>query len=174
MPDLFPAAKPGGAWTIKSDSENPTLRDAVQVNPMTGTIVGRDNFNRRMLFDRMVGFGIAVHEGQLFGLANKLLSLATALGLVTLCLSAVVMWWRRRPGGVLEAPVPLSKPRFTFGLVALVLALAIYLPFFGLSLLLVLLTERLVLRRLPIIRQWLGLAPRSQQELDPLHCIALL
>ena len=54
----------------------------------------------------MIGVGIAAHEGQLFGVANQLLGLFTALGLITMCVSAVVMWWRRRPEGSLGLPAP--------------------------------------------------------------------
>ena len=64
-----------------------------RANLQTGAIVSRQNFNQRLLLDRMVGVGVAAHEGQLFGLANQLLSLATAMGLVTLCVSAIVLWW---------------------------------------------------------------------------------
>lgn len=155
---ILPAKIPGGAWVIRSNSEDRTLRDRVRVDPVTGSILGRDNFGQRMLLDRMVGVGIAVHEGQLFGMTNQLLGLATAMGLVTLCLSATVLWWRRRNIGVLGAPTPIVRPRWAWPLIAVVIALAIYLPFFGLSLMLVLLTERFILRRSPSARYWLGLA----------------
>jgi uncharacterized iron-regulated membrane protein len=42
-----------------------------------------------------------------------------------------------------------------------VIGLGIYLPLFGLSLLLVALLERFVLRRLPVAQRWLGLAGAS-------------
>jgi uncharacterized iron-regulated membrane protein len=43
-------------------------------------------------------------------------------------------------------------------LVATVVALGVLLPLFGLSLLAVLLLERFVLRRVPPVKTWLGLA----------------
>ena len=58
------------------------------------------------MLDRMIGVGIAAHEGQLFGIANQLLGLVTALGLIAICVSAVVMWWRRRLGGAFGVPAP--------------------------------------------------------------------
>ena len=51
--------------------------------------------------DRIVGVGIAAHEGQLFGWPNQLLGLLTAVGLILLCASGLIMWWRRREQGVL-------------------------------------------------------------------------
>lgn len=117
------------------------------------------NFNQTMLLDRIAGVGIATHEGQLFGFANQLLGLVTALGLITLCVSAVALWWRRRLAGALGAPVPMARPRWSFALFAAVLALAVYLPEMGISLILTLLTERFILSRIPATQRWLGLSP---------------
>ena len=56
------------------------------------------------IIDQIVGVGIAAHEGQLFAPLNQVLGVLTALGLITLCVSAFVMWRRRAPEGVLGAP----------------------------------------------------------------------
>ena len=156
--EIMPAMKPGGTWTIKSDAQNRTLRDVLQANPETGAIVSRKNFNQGMILDRVVGTGIAAHEGQLFGLINQLLGLGTAMGLVLLCVSAVVLWWRRRHVGVLGAPVPLARPRWSSALVSAIVVLAIYLPAMAFSLIAVLLLEWTVLSRVPAVSRWLGLA----------------
>lgn len=155
---IVPAEKPGGMWTIKSDSQNRTLRHQVEVNPETGAVVGRLNFSQTMLLDRIVNVGIAAHEGQLFGPFNQLLGVLTAMGLITLCVSAVAMWWRRRLAGVLGAPVPMARPRYAFALLAAVLALALYLPELGISIILTLLADRFILSRIPATQRWLGLA----------------
>jgi len=155
---IMPAVAPGGMWTIKSDAQNRTLRDVVQADPQTGAIVGRVNFNQTMLLDRIVLTGVAVHEGQLFGVANQLLGLLTALGLITLCVSALVMWWRRRYDGVLGAPLPMERPRWSLALIAAVLVLGLYLPELGISFVLTFLVERFILSRIPFTRRWLGLS----------------
>ncbi|HEV3165817.1 MAG TPA: hypothetical protein VGZ22_17445 [Isosphaeraceae bacterium] len=69
----------------------------------------------------------------------------------------MVLWWRRREPGVLGAPRALAPPRFSVGLLTLVVLLGIYLPLFGASLVLVWLLEATFLRRIPRIRDWLGL-----------------
>jgi uncharacterized iron-regulated membrane protein len=99
------------------------------------------------------------HEGQLFGLANQLLGLFTAICLVAVSLSAFVLWWRRRPEKVLGAPTYLAPERplaFSFALVLVVFC--IYLPLLGPSILVIRLAEILVLRRISATRKWLGLA----------------
>ena len=77
----------------------------------------------------------------------------------------MVLWWRRRESGVLGAPRPLAAPRFSVSLLTLVVFFGIYLPLFGASLVLVLLLEATVLRRIPRIREWLG----TLQALDTIR-----
>ncbi len=157
--EIVPATQTGGAWTIRSNAPNRTLRDVVQVDPHTGAVVSRKNFSQGMMLDRLVGVGITTHEGQLFGWVNQLLGLTAAMGLNLLSVSAVVLWWRRRHRGVLGAPVPTAKPRWTAPLLAAVLALALYFPEMAYSLAFVFLLERFVLSRIAPVRDWLGLVP---------------
>jgi len=155
---ISPPKRAGGAWTAKSDAQNRTLRTDLTLDPQTGAIVKREDFSDRNIVDRIVGTGVAAHEGQLFGLFNQFLGLLTAMGLLLLSVSAVVLWWRRRAVGVLGAPIPTSRPRFSWALAALILAFGMYLPMLGISLILVLLTERFVLRKISSTRRWLGLS----------------
>jgi len=155
---IAPPDQLGGPWTVHSDTQNRPRRITLSVDPVTGAIVKREPFSQQPLLDRIVDTGVAIHEGQLFGLANQLLGLATAMGLVTLSCSAIVLWWRRRQIGVLGAPIPLGKPRWTFALVAVIVALAIYLPAMAVSLTTVILLEKFLFSRIPSVRRWLGLS----------------
>lgn len=144
-------------WTAKSDAANRPLRTDLTLDGETGAILSRKDFAQRRLVDRIVGYGVAAHEGQLFGWANQLLGLLTAIGLTLLAVSSVVLWWRRKPDDALGAPPALGRPPVVAGFVALLVALGLFLPLLGVSMLAVLLAERLVLRRLPGARRWLGL-----------------
>lgn len=155
---IAPPSKPASdEWTAKSMTPNRPLRVNLVVNGKTGEIISREDFSQRHIIDRIVGTCIAAHEGQLFGWLNQLLGLLTAIGLVLLSVSGVVMWWRRRDVGVLGAPKVLLSPRISWGLIALVILFGIYLPLFGASLVLVLIIEFAVLKRIPKVRDWLGL-----------------
>lgn len=149
--------KSSADWTAKSMTPNRTQRVDLVVDGSTGAIKGRKDFRDGHLIDRVVGTGIAAHEGRLFGLPNQLLGVVTATGLILLCVSSVILWWRRRETGVLGAPKVLAPPRFSLGLLALIIVFGLYLPLFGLSLIAVLLLETLLLRRIPPVRSWLGL-----------------
>ena len=153
-------APPTGAdarWTAKSDAANRPLRTDLTLDGATGAVLSRRDFAQRRLVDRVVGYGVAVHEGQLFGIANVLLNLVTAAGLVLIVVSGTILWWRRRPSGTLGAPPPALAARPAVGFLAAVAVLGVLLPLFGITVLAVMLIERLALSRIPGLRHWLGL-----------------
>lgn len=156
---IAPPARGSANWTVKSMTPNRPQRVNLIVEPTTGAIVSREGFEDRHLIDRIVGTGVAAHEGQLFGWPNQMLGLLTASGLILMCVSGTIMWWRRRDQGVLGAPKITLSPRVSFGLITLVVMLGVYLPMFGASLLVVLLVEKGILCRIASVRNWLGLNP---------------
>ena len=155
---IAPPKEQAGVWTVSSDAADRPMRSQLTVDGATGAVLTRRDFDQRHWVDRAVGYGIAAHEGALFGLANQLLGTVTALLLMLLAISGTVMWWRRRPTGLLGAPIPLARPRLGPLLIGAVLLLGIAMPLFGTSLIVMLAIERLVLRRSPAA-WWLGLRP---------------
>lgn len=158
-PVLLAPPSGGSDWTVTSDAANRPLRTRITVDGKTGALTSRRDFAERHWVDRTVGYGIAAHEGALFGFANQLLGTLTALLLATLSVSGAVMWWRRRPQGLLGAPIPLSRPRYGPVLIGAILLLAALMPLFGATLALVAICDRLLLPRWPAVAQWLGLEP---------------
>jgi uncharacterized iron-regulated membrane protein len=158
---IAPPSPKSPAWTARSDAQNRPLRVTLVLDEKSGAIISRQDFVGRPLLDRIIGTGIAAHEGQLFGWPNQALGAFTALGLVMLVVSSIVLWRRRSPG-VLGAPQPEADPvPFSFGIRAIIVTLGLLLPLLGLSLLIVLAAERWVLRRIPSASRYLGLdAPR--------------
>jgi uncharacterized iron-regulated membrane protein len=154
---ITPPMKVGGVWGAQSAAQNRPQQVTLTLDPDTGAVLTRQGFADKPLVDRIVGVGIAAHEGQLFGWPNQLISLITATGLFTAACSALLLWWRRRPDGVLGAPIPAGPPRFATGLLAIVLILGVLLPLLGVTLILVFLVERLILRHIPGVARWLGL-----------------
>lgn len=155
---ITPPSKKSPNWMASSKAQNRPLRTDITLDASSGDITLRKDFADRALFDRIIGYGIAIHEGQLFGWLNQLIGLFTALGLTLLSFSAIVLWWRRRAEGTLGVPPASKKYSVTSAtLIVMIVVLGVLLPFFGISLLAVLMVERLVLRRIPKCRSFLGL-----------------
>jgi uncharacterized iron-regulated membrane protein len=154
---ISPPMHAGGNWTARSDTRDRPLRVDLVLNAQTGAVVKRTDFHSKPWLDRAIGFGIAAHEGQLFGLVNQLVSLFTTVSLVILSVSGVVMWRKRKPEGVLGAPNPIRRVRFSAGLITILLVLGLYFPLLGGSMILVYLAERFLIPRSTNVRNWLGL-----------------
>lgn len=131
-------------WRVRSETQNrPRVRE-LELDRVSGAVIRDQGFGSKPLVDRVVGIGIAAHEGQLFGAANQALGLFTALGLLTLCVSAIVMWWRRRPGGSLGIPaprVPGFRIRWPLGIA--IITLCLLLPLFGAAVLILCLLPKM-------------------------------
>lgn len=156
---ISPPSGTSPEWTVRSDIQDRTRVGSVTISAHDGSVVSRTGFADKSAIDRVVGYGISWHEGVLFGRMNQAIGVLTALGLMTLAVSGTVLWWRRRPDGVLGAPPPGIDPLRLRGAMALLVGLALFLPLLGASLIVVALVEALVLRRVPPVARWLGLGP---------------
>ncbi|MES1928135.1 PepSY-associated TM helix family protein [Salinisphaera dokdonensis CL-ES53] len=155
--EISPPADGKRYWLVKSQTANRPQRSSVEMDPTTGRVMGRRDFADGHWIDRTVGYGIALHEGAFWGLANQLFNLVVLLGLVVLSVSSVVLWLRRRPQKQLGAPEPKGRRPRSVMLVIAVLALVVLVPLFGASLACVLMVERLLLGRWKSARRFLSL-----------------
>ncbi len=158
---ISPPSALNASWTARSEARNRPLRQTLELDGATGTVTSRKIFAEWPLIDRLVGYGVAIHEGQMFGWINQALGVFTALGLIVVSVSGFVMWRKRRPAGRLGAPPArqglTSMPLLVIGL----LALGILLPLLGASMLIVLAFDRWILPRLPTLARYLGTDERA-------------
>ncbi|GGA15309.1 PepSY-associated TM helix domain-containing protein [Dyella caseinilytica] len=158
---IAPPSQHAPHWTARSDADDRPSRSTLTLDAATGAILQRTSFAQKPLLDRIIGYGIAIHEGALFPPINQILGVFTALGLMTLCTSAIVMWWRRRPISTLGAPPAMATARYPYALITFLVCLGVFLPLLGMSMLLVWLIEWLCLRRIERARVFLGLSAQA-------------
>ncbi|MBO9602754.1 MAG: PepSY domain-containing protein [Novosphingobium sp.] len=148
----------GNVWTAKSEAQDRPLQRSVTYGLASGRELAREGFAGKHPIDRIVNYGIAWHEGQLLGWFNQLVGVLLAVMLITLTVSGFVMWRKRRPAGgglgALRAPARRVSSK---GLVGGGVVLAALLPLFALSFVALWLAERLLLRRIGPVAEWLGL-----------------
>ena len=131
----------GDVWTVKSEAQNRPLMRSVTYDPKTGEELTRSGFADKHPIDRAINIGIAWHEGALFGLANQIMGLLIALALMALSVFGVVLWLKRRPSGRLAAPP--HGGRMPRAFIVAIAILALLLPLFGVSLIAILLVDRI-------------------------------
>ncbi|MDF4003128.1 PepSY domain-containing protein [Luteibacter sp. PPL552] len=161
---ISPPSTLSPGWSARTDTQNRPRRVEARLDPASGAIVSQVRFADRPFLDRLIGYGVAIHEGQLFAPLNQVLGVVTALGLLTMAVSSVVLWWRRRPAGTLGAPPAHASARHPAVIIALVCVLGVLLPLLGITLVLVLIVERGVLRRFPLAQHVLGLSVPSSEN----------
>ena len=132
-----------GVWTVRSMTQNRPERFTVHYDRWTGEEIMRIQFSDYHPVKRLASYGIAFHEGALFGWLNQLIGLLAAVGVMVLSISGCIMWWRRKPVGRLGAPSPKVSRRLSPLMVTSIVFLALFLPLMGASLLLILLLDKL-------------------------------
>jgi len=83
---------------------------AIYIEPSSGKVLQDAGYAQFGKSAQLIKWGIATHQGQEYGPANRWMMLAGCLALLLLCVSAPVLWWKRRADGRLTTP-PLPKDR---------------------------------------------------------------
>ncbi|WP_035052707.1 PepSY-associated TM helix domain-containing protein [Andreprevotia chitinilytica] len=151
LPGGYSISLPGsadGVYTLSVFPDDPRQEQTIHVDQYSGKVLAQTGWRDYGLVPRAVEMGVALHEGKFFGLANQLLMLCACLFVILMCVTGSVMWWQRRPTGRLGAPTtPRQLPRWKTG-TAIFVALAVLFPTVGISIMVILLADLLVLRRL--------------------------
>jgi uncharacterized iron-regulated membrane protein len=148
---------PSSDWTLTSLVQNRPRALTLTFDAQTGAPLTREAFADRHAIDRVIGYGLAWHEGALFGAVNQLIGVVTALALVTMSVTGFLMWRRRRPVGALGAPVLPAPQRKPVVVAVAILVLAALLPLLAASLVVLWLIDLALPRLSPAAAAWLGM-----------------
>lgn len=157
---LFGPASPD--WVVTSNTQNRPLGGTITFSSMNAAEISRERFADRHPIDRVVGYGLAWHEGALFGVINQIIGLLTAAALITMSVTGFLMWRRRKPADALGAPPLPSDRRQPLFVTMATLTLALLLPMLAASLLLLWLVDLLLPHVSPKAAAWLGLTASSR------------
>ncbi|MFF3543063.1 PepSY-associated TM helix domain-containing protein [Streptomyces platensis] len=96
--EIGPPTDRGTAYVVKQVQRSwPEKQDALAVDPATGKVTDVSRFADHPVLAKLTRYGIDLHTGTLFGLANQIALAALALALIFLILWGYRMWWQRRP-----------------------------------------------------------------------------
>lgn len=140
---------PDGVYTATIFPDDITAQRAIHIDRYSGAVIADVGFADYGFGAKAIEFGTNVHVGQEFGPLNQMLMLFTCVAILGLAVSALVMWWKRRPAGGLAVP-PLPGARALAGVTAIVFALALIFPLTAASLAVVAILDTLF--HLPALR----------------------
>jgi uncharacterized iron-regulated membrane protein len=157
MTVALPGDERGTFSAIGYAFDQPSDERTVHVDQYGGKVRSTYGYDDYPLLAKVVAQGIGLHEGRSLGVPNMIGSALFCLAVIFMCVTGPLMWWRRRPRGrQVGAPrgrLPVaSSPVLAVGLVAL----GVFLPLFGISLVAILLLDRYVLRRVPALSGFFG------------------
>jgi uncharacterized iron-regulated membrane protein len=145
-------------YTVSAFPDDPTQEITLHIDQYSGEVLADVRWSDYGLVPKAVELGVAIHMGKYFGFANQLLMLFAALVTILLSVTGAVMWWLRRPKGVGLIGAPALPPYVQHWRVplAIVAVLGVAFPLVGISLVLVLLLDYLVLSRIPALKRVFG------------------
>ncbi len=115
---------------------------------------------------RAAEFGIQGHMGTQYGWFNRLLMTLAAVGVIWSSITAVIMWWKRRPQGKAGIPRRPMDVRLQRGLIVLLVIWGIIYPLAGVSMIIVLAIDKFIIRKVPKLRRTFGMR-------DPVDVLAM-
>lgn len=129
----------GGVFTISADSmdgdtHNPMGDRTVHVDRFTGKVLADVRFGDYSLPGKAMAVGIALHQANL-GWWNTALNTLFCLSVITMVVSGVAMWWKRRPSGRLGAPHYPQNYRMPIGVLVIAIAVSVMFPLTGIAVL---------------------------------------
>lgn len=140
-------AGPRGVYSAVSFPADVRGERVVHLDRYTGAVLADVGYAQYGAVARVTQWGVSLHTGRQFGAINQGLMLAGCLAIVLLALSALVMWWKRRPRGRLAAPPKRAGDRAARSAVAVATLLGLIYPLLGASMLAALLIDAMIPQR---------------------------
>jgi uncharacterized iron-regulated membrane protein len=136
---------PKGAYVATWRPDRVEDTRIVYLDQYSGAVLGDVKFQDWGPVGKTIEWGIAVHQGQEYGAANRYLMLVGCVAIVLLAVSAVTIWWKRRPKGSLGIPPSPAQSNSIRGLLAIMIVVGIIFPLVGASLILAFVVDRALL-----------------------------
>jgi len=96
--EILPPEDASQAWVVQEIQRSyPTQVDAVAFDPDTMEVTDQVDFSDYGLVSKLARWGIDIHMGTMFGLANQIVMFLVAIAIAAMVVWGYVMWWQRRP-----------------------------------------------------------------------------
>jgi uncharacterized iron-regulated membrane protein len=137
---------PKGAYAADYRPDRVEDSRTIYLDRYSGRKLGDVGFAQWGAGAKAIEWGIAVHQGQEYGPLNRYLMLAGCVAIVLLAVSAIIMWWKRRPIGKLGLPPAPEDKRVAVAVLATTAVVGVIYPLVGASLMLALAIDWVILR----------------------------
>jgi uncharacterized iron-regulated membrane protein len=147
---------PTGVYTVSIFPNKAEDEATLYLDQYSGKVLDDYRFDDYGPIAKIIATGITLHKGSQFGLPNQIAGLIVCLGIVAITVTGLIMWWNRKPQGKLGAPALPKNFKLTKAIAAIILGFGIFFPLVGISLILMLVLDWLVMKRIPAVKQFLN------------------
>lgn len=142
-----------GVYTAAIFPENLANERTIHIDQYSGKPLVDISYPQYPVLGRAMEWGINVHMGQEWGLFNQLLMLATCLCIVLVCVTGIVMWWKRRPSGRMGVPAMPTERNVYLGLWIIAGLFGLAFPMSGVAIAAMIAVDQSVIRFVPPLKR---------------------
>ena len=139
----------------------------IYLDQFSGKKLAQSDSSSSGAIGQATSFGVYTHMGTEFGVIDRIIMTTGALLLLVSIGTSLVMWWIRRPQGRAGLPKRPADPRLPWALALIGLVVALIYPLWGVSVLVVLALDQLVIRRVGRLRSAFGMPTPTTVEPQP-------
>ena len=125
---------PSGVFTASVYPHDIAQERVIHLDQYTGVVLLDLGVSDLGTLGWLAEWGVSIHMGQQFGVANQIVLLLACVAMVVMSVSAIVMWWKRRPAGSLGAPTVPADWRIPHAVLLMAIAAGLFFPLVGLTL----------------------------------------
>ncbi|MFC7786379.1 PepSY domain-containing protein [Rossellomorea sp. GCM10028870] len=144
-----------GVYTLSAFPAKAQNEVTMHLDQYSGAVLADYRFDHYGIGGKIVAMGITLHTGTQFGFINQLISLFICLGIILVVVSGFYLWLKRKPKREMGSPKAPSILKMKLFLL-LMIVLGILFPLVGVSLIVILLLDWLVIKRIPALNKFLG------------------
>ncbi|CAD2071257.1 PepSY-associated TM helix domain-containing protein [Jeotgalicoccus meleagridis] len=153
--DVFYPSSKEGVFTLSVFPDQASNEATIHIDQYTADVIADYRYDNYGILGKVMATMITIHKGHEFGLLNQALGLLICLGLIFMVITGFYLWWKRKPQNNSGAPKAVSILEYKRILIVLII-LGLIFPLVGISLLVVFLLDRFILRRFETLRKWLN------------------
>ncbi|WP_252189284.1 PepSY-associated TM helix domain-containing protein [Rossellomorea vietnamensis] len=146
-----------GVYTLSAFPAKAQNEVTMHLDQYTGAVLADYRFDNYGIGGKIVAMGITLHTGTQFGFINQLFSLLICLGIMLVAVSGFYLWLKRKPKKEMGAPKSPGIMKLKYFLLVMI-ALGILFPLVGASLIVILLLDRLLIKKIPATKKFFGAA----------------
>jgi uncharacterized iron-regulated membrane protein len=151
--ELAPPSSENGVYTASIYPGELEFERTIHIDQYSGERLVDIAFADYPATGKAIEWSVNVHMGREWGLLNQLLMLGASLAVILSSVTAVVMWWKRRPSGRIGVPPAPKEKRVYIGLWLIAGVFGLVFPLTGLAILAMIAFDQLVVRFVPPLRR---------------------